>query len=73
MLSLVLTIWVRHKARQLARAYPADMEQRFHVGDVPRLGGLAMVLAFVVALGCAWWVGLWAPLNLGLQPGQLAG
>jgi UDP-N-acetylmuramyl pentapeptide phosphotransferase/UDP-N-acetylglucosamine-1-phosphate transferase len=49
------------------------MEQRFHVGDVPRLGGLAMVLAFVAALGCAWWVGLWAPLNLGLQPLQLAG
>jgi UDP-GlcNAc:undecaprenyl-phosphate GlcNAc-1-phosphate transferase len=71
-LSLVLTIWVRHKARQYARAYPADMEQRFHVGDVPRLGGLAMVLALAGALGCAWWVGLWTPLNLGLQPGQLA-
>jgi UDP-GlcNAc:undecaprenyl-phosphate GlcNAc-1-phosphate transferase len=71
LLSLVLTIVVRLKARQFARDYPADMEQRFHVGDVPRLGGFAMALAFVAALGGAWWVGLWAPLNLGLQPRQL--
>jgi UDP-GlcNAc:undecaprenyl-phosphate/decaprenyl-phosphate GlcNAc-1-phosphate transferase len=69
--SLVLTIVVRHKARQFARTYPADKEQRFHVGDVPRLGGLAMLLAFVAALGGAWCVGLWSPLNLALQPGQL--
>jgi UDP-GlcNAc:undecaprenyl-phosphate GlcNAc-1-phosphate transferase len=71
-LAFLFTILVRHKARQYARAYPSDMEQRFHVGDVPRLGGLAMMMAFVLALVSAWWVGLWAPLNLGLQPGQLA-
>jgi UDP-N-acetylmuramyl pentapeptide phosphotransferase/UDP-N-acetylglucosamine-1-phosphate transferase len=70
--SIVLTVLVRHKAREFAQVYAADMEQRFHVGDVPRLGGLAMLLAFVGALGCAWLVGLWAPLNLGLQPGHLA-
>jgi UDP-GlcNAc:undecaprenyl-phosphate GlcNAc-1-phosphate transferase len=71
-LSLLLTIAVRHKVSQFARSYPADIEQRFHVGDVPRLGGLSMVLAFVGALVCVWWVGLWAPLNLGLQPANLA-
>ncbi len=70
--SLVITIAVRHKARQFASAYPADMNQRFHMGDVPRLGGLAMILSFVTALGGAWSVGLWSSLNLGLQPSQLA-
>lgn len=70
-LSLVLTIWVRHKVGQLARAYPADMAQRFHVGDVPRLGGLAMLLAFVAALLMAWLLGLWVPINLGLRLGPL--
>lgn len=63
---------VRHKARQFARNYPANMEQRFHVGDVPRLGGFAMILAFVLALVGAWLVSLLSPLNLGLKPRHMA-
>lgn len=65
------TVIVRHKARQFAMAYPADKQQRFHVGEVPRLGGLAMMLSFVLAMGCAMGASQWSPLNLGLQLGPL--
>lgn len=69
---MVSTVLVRHKARQVATAYPVGKEQRFHVGDVPRLGGLAMMLSFVVVLFCAAEGSLLAPLNLALQLGPLS-
>lgn len=42
--------------------YGHDMPQRFHAGDVPRLGGLAMVMGWCVATARAttspWWEGV---------------
>lgn len=70
--TLALTVLVRRKARQLAQAYPDSAEQRFHVGEVPRLGGLAMLLGFITALLSALAVSPWVSLNLGLGPGVLA-
>jgi UDP-GlcNAc:undecaprenyl-phosphate/decaprenyl-phosphate GlcNAc-1-phosphate transferase len=40
LMSLVLVVW----ARDHARRYQAHLPQRFHVGDVPRIGGLAMAV-----------------------------
>ena len=48
--TLLLATWVRGRAQQHANAYPADAVQRFHFGDVPRLGGLAMLMGFSVSL-----------------------
>lgn len=36
-------------ARRHARRYPGDMPQRFHLGDVPRVGGLALALGMGAA------------------------
>lgn len=47
------------------------MTQRVHVGEVPRLGGLSMLLSFVVTLLGAIAVSFWLPINLGLQFGPL--
>ena len=51
--------------QESARRYGDLMPQRFHVGDVPRLGGAAMFLA--CSLG---WVWLWvAEAGLGIRTG----
>ncbi|WPB57807.1 glycosyltransferase [Xylophilus sp. GOD-11R] len=47
------------RAKQHARLYGADMPQRFHAGDVPRLGGAGILVGTI-----AGW------LMAGLQPGD---
>ena len=56
------------RARRHARRYPGGMPQRFHKGDVPRIGGVALACG----MGCAAFVGMFntlrgdvANLNLG--------
>lgn len=48
--------------QESARRYGTDMPQRFHAGDVPRLGGAAMLLACIAG----WFWMAWAEPVLGL-------
>jgi UDP-N-acetylmuramyl pentapeptide phosphotransferase/UDP-N-acetylglucosamine-1-phosphate transferase len=50
---LATALLVRY-AREHAQSYSAEVPQRFHVGHVPRLGGLAML--FGCTIGWAWMV-----------------
>lgn len=52
--SFVLCALLLRWGRRNARRYSHDMPQRFHLGDVPRLGGAAMLLASM-----AGWVWMW--------------
>lgn len=62
---LLLTGWLIRHARRHALHYSDFMPQRFHVGAVPRLGGLAMFAACSVGW---FWLALGATLNM---PGHL--
>lgn len=68
-----------------ARHYGAGMPQRFHFGDVPRLGGAAVLVGVMLSwtvgmvqtahgdassLGMGWWVGGWM---LAMLPAALGG
>lgn len=73
-LTLLLTVlvcaWLIRHAQGHATRYGEHMPQRFHAGDVPRLGGLAMVFAWVLVTGRAAlspWLGEWGVLNLRLS------
>ncbi|PJI99185.1 LOW QUALITY PROTEIN: UDP-N-acetylmuramyl pentapeptide phosphotransferase/UDP-N-acetylglucosamine-1-phosphate transferase [Acidovorax sp. 69] len=44
-----------------ASVYGSSMPQRFHLGDVPRLGGAAVLLG----LGCSWGLGILQSLQVG--------
>ncbi len=48
--SLLAGILVIRRARGHARRYSQDMPQRFHLGDVPRIGGAAIL----AGTACAW-------------------
>lgn len=62
---LVGVFIIRWKHYQHASDYGSDMPQRFHIGTVPRLGGLAVVLALgFVWLFAAWAEGRWLTLNV---------
>ena len=50
LLSLVLTLVVRRVLRRRAGRYPKDAPQRFHMGYVPRLGGVGVLAAWALAL-----------------------
>lgn len=47
-LSAVTCVFLLRYGRRNARRYSLDMPQRFHAGHVPRLGGIAMILACTV-------------------------
>lgn len=49
-LSLVLTLGVRRAVRRRLRQYPLDAPQRFHLGEVPRLGGVGILAGWLLAL-----------------------
>lgn len=51
--SLLASAWLVRAGRRVAANYAPDMPQRFHVGDVPRLGGLAVALGLAAAAGRA--------------------
>ncbi len=51
--SLVAVLLVRRWFRRHAQHYAADMPQRFHAGAVPRLGGLGMLVGWLVGLTAA--------------------
>lgn len=46
--ALVVAGWLVRDGRAYAKHYPTYMPQRFHAGDVPRLGGVAMLCALLV-------------------------
>ena len=48
LLTAVATGWLVRNGHRFARRYPVDVPQRFHAGDVPRLGGVAMLAGLVV-------------------------
>lgn len=51
--SLIAVLLVRRWFRRHAQYYAADMPQRFHSGAVPRLGGLGMLLGWLMGLTAA--------------------
>ncbi len=53
MLSFVISLAMLRYARRHARHYPQEAPQRFHIGHVPRLGGVAMLLGLIVSLAIA--------------------
>lgn len=57
--ALVGSGFIVYRMRGHARHYGADMPQRFHIGNVPRLGGLAMMSSLLAAAlaagGQTWW------------------
>lgn len=59
--SLGLCVLLMVYGRSRAQLYGQDMPQRFHAGDVPRFGGLAIAVGCVLAWGvgaAAVWLGL---------------
>lgn len=50
-LSVLGVAWLIWHARTHAEHYGSDMPQRFHKGHVPRLGGLGMLVAWLVSCG----------------------
>src|SRR6218665_788617 len=55
--------------RKHAARYGNAMPQRFHLGDIPRIGGAALL----IGLGLGWGLGVWGappggPRPLGLGP-----
>lgn len=50
LLSLFGTLWVRRLFFRVGHGYASDAPQRFHLGHVPRLGGLGLVMGWAVAL-----------------------
>jgi len=58
-LSVLLIRWVREHAG----IYEADKPQRFHAGDVPRIGGLAVLAGLLVGWLAAAWTGRGAAAN----------
>ena len=58
--SFIFSAWLIRYARDHAQRYNTDMPQRFHWGHVPRLGGVAMVVALLLALA---WLALAGPLG----------
>ena len=62
--SFVVTGWLVRTAREHPQTYSQHLPQRFHVGHVPRLGGLAMFLGCSAGWG---WMMLGEPFTL---PGQ---
>jgi UDP-GlcNAc:undecaprenyl-phosphate/decaprenyl-phosphate GlcNAc-1-phosphate transferase len=50
LVSAVSTLWVRRWFKHHTAAYSPNAPQRFHEGAVPRLGGLGMLLGWLVGL-----------------------
>ena len=50
LLSMLLTLAVRRALWRRAGRYPLDAPQRFHVGYVPRLGGVGVLAGWALAL-----------------------
>lgn len=57
--SLFCSGFIVKKLRGHAAAYGSDKPQRFHVGHIPRLGGMAVMVSIVctalLAAGLKWW------------------
>ena len=50
LVSAVATLWVRRWFKHHTAAYSPNAPQRFHTGEVPRLGGIGMLLGWLVGL-----------------------
>ena len=57
--SLIGAGFIVRRMRGHAKRYGKDLPQRFHMGNIPRLGGLAMFASLVLTVGVAgvqnWW------------------
>jgi UDP-GlcNAc:undecaprenyl-phosphate/decaprenyl-phosphate GlcNAc-1-phosphate transferase len=51
--SLIATLFLIRFGSHISANYGSEMPQRFHLGDVPRLGGLAFGLSTVIGWGAA--------------------
>ena len=71
LLSFVLTRYVRDLATQKGWLAAPGQERHLHSRPLPRLGGVAIFLAFLVSVGLAWLISLSYPnldLGLGVRP-----
>ncbi|WP_313080352.1 glycosyltransferase [Pulveribacter sp.] len=59
--ALAVAALVIRWGRASARVYRQDMPQRFHLGHVPRLGGIALLAGVTVG----WLLGLWQTMRFG--------
>lgn len=67
LLSLVLTLWVRRAFLRSCTVYSPDAPQRFHLGHVPRVGGLGLLAGWSVALAALpilQWAGMAGNISL---------
>src|ERR1035437_4319560 len=49
--ALILTPLVRNAANRMGLVDKPDAERKFHLGSVPRVGGVSVALAYALALG----------------------
>ncbi len=59
--AFILTKYVRDFAKRRGLVAPPNAERHVHNGPIPRLGGVAIFGAFVLALAFIWLVGLTTP------------
>lgn len=67
LVTLVAAGFIVRGMRGHAKHYSSSMPQRFHLGDIPRLGGLAVLLG----LSCSWLLGM-ALTRFAGDPGYLS-
>lgn len=53
LVSVISTLWARRWFSRHTASYSSDVPQRFHAGAVPRLGGLGMLIGWLVGLSLA--------------------
>ena len=70
LVSAISMVWIVRRGRRHARAYSADMPQRFHRGHIPRLGGAGMLLAVAVGWLLIVWQGQWFNVTTGAEKVQ---
>jgi UDP-GlcNAc:undecaprenyl-phosphate/decaprenyl-phosphate GlcNAc-1-phosphate transferase len=73
-IALVLTFVVIRLQFVRSKQYPADAPQRFHLNEIPRLGGIGMALACVVTWAMMYVLSLYGPrFGLSLNGAKFAG
>ena len=70
--SFILTRYVRNWAKARGWVAGPDLERHLHHQPLPRLGGVAIVLAFLISIGITSAVSWWYPrLSFGFSPKSL--
>ena len=68
-LSLVLTRWVRNFATARGWVAPPELDRHVHTTSVPRIGGVAIFVSFMVVAGLAMLLPRWTGIAVAM-PGR---